>query len=65
MKIMSKQIKEDGSQFLVYVMDSGSSPLACDFATNENKTNVINTLIKRFGNIEHVGEMSYNEYINQ
>lgn len=65
MKIMSKQIKEDGSQFLVYVMDSGNSPLACDFATNENKGDVINTLMGRFGNISIVEEMTYNEYINQ
>jgi hypothetical protein len=65
MKIMLKQIKEDGSKFLVYVMDNGNSPLACDFATNENKGDVINTLTKRFGNIPVVEEMSYNEYINQ
>ena len=65
MKIMSKQINEDGSQFLVYVMDYGNSPLVCDFATNENKSDVINTLSKRFGNISIVEEMSYNEYINQ
>jgi hypothetical protein len=65
MKIMLKQIKEDGSKFLVYVMDNGNSPLACDFATNENKSDVINTLTKRFGNIPVVEEMSYNEYINQ
>lgn len=62
---MSKQIKEDGSQFLVYVMDSGNSPLACDLATNENKGDVINTLMSRFGKISIVEEMTYNEYINQ
>jgi hypothetical protein len=46
-------------------MDYGNSPLVCDFATNENKSDVINTLSNRFGNIPVVEEMSYNEYINQ
>jgi hypothetical protein len=65
MKIVTKEIKENGLQFLVYVMDLVNSPLVCDFATNENKTDVVNTLIERFGNIETIEEMSYNEYLNQ
>jgi hypothetical protein len=65
MKIVTKEIKENGLQFLVYVMDLANSPLVCDFATNENKTDVVNTLIERFGNIETIEEMSYNEYLNQ
>jgi hypothetical protein len=65
MKIVTKEIKENGLQFLVYVMDLTNSPLVCNFATNENKTDVVNTLIERFGNIEKIEEMSYNEYLNQ
>lgn len=65
MKIVTKEIKENGLQFLVYVMDLTNSPLVCNFVTNENKTDVVNILVERFGNIETIEEMSYKEYLNQ
>jgi len=42
-----------------------NSPLICEYATNENKTDVVNKLSNQFGNIAMVEEMTYNEYINQ
>lgn len=65
MKIMLKQINEDATNYLVYVMDLANSPLICEFATNENKTDVVNKLSNQFGNVSIVEEMTYNEYINQ
>lgn len=65
MKIVTKEIKEGGNEYLVYVTDLGGSPLACDYATNDNKNKVIEEFIDRFGEISTFEEMTYNEYINQ
>ena len=65
MKIMLKQINEDATNYLIYVMDFADSPLICEYATNENKRDVVNKLSNQFGNISMVEEMTYNEYINQ
>ena len=65
MKIMSKEINETGSDYLIYVMDDAGSPLKCEYANNENKQNVIDKLITKFGEMVKHEEMTYNEYINQ
>ena len=65
MKIIAKEINEEGTNYLIYVSDLINNPLVCEYATNETKTNVINNLRNQFGNIEIVEEMNYNEYINQ
>ncbi len=65
MKIVKKQIKEDGSKYIVYVTDLGGSPLACEYATNDNMNDVVNQFTNEFGEISIFEEMTYNEYINQ
>jgi hypothetical protein len=64
MKIMTKEIDESG-KYIIYVMDASGSPLKCEYANIENKENVINELITKFGNIVNFEEMTYNDYINQ
>ena len=65
MKILKKAIKEDGSKYIVYITDLGGSPLACEYATNDNIEDVIAQFKNEFGQIVEFEEMTYNEYINQ
>jgi hypothetical protein len=65
MKIITKEIKDGGEKYIIYVTDLGGSPLACDYATNNNKKEVIEQFIEEFGEISIFEEMTYNEYINQ
>lgn len=65
MKLMSKQINETGSNYLIYIMDDAGSPLTCEYANIENKQTVIDELITKFGEISNLEEMTYNDYINQ
>ena len=61
---MAKEIDESG-KYIIYVMDASGSPLKCEYANIENKENVINELIAKFGDIVNFEEMTYNDYINQ
>ena len=65
MRIMSKEINETGSKYIIYVMDDTGSPLKCEYANIENKENVISELITKFGEMIELEEMTYNDYINQ
>jgi hypothetical protein len=65
MKIVKKAIKEDGSKYIVYVTDLVGSPLACEYATDDNMEEIIKQLTNEFGEILEFEEMTYNEYINQ
>jgi hypothetical protein len=65
MRIMSKEINETGSKYIIYVMDDAGSPLKCEYANIENKENVISELITKFGEMIELEEMTYNDYINQ
>ena len=45
MKIVSKEIKPDGSQFIVYLMDETERPLKAKITNKEEKTELINNLL--------------------
>ena len=47
MKIVSKEIKPDGSQFIVYLMDETERPLKAKITNKEEKTELINNLLKK------------------
>lgn len=76
MKILVKQIKEDNSQSIVYLVDQNGNPLLADIVNNEEKDVLVNELLSEYftpddwvNNKEdltkNVVEMSYEEYINQ
>ena len=76
MKILVKQIKEDNSQSIVYLVDQNGNPLLADIVNNEEKDLLVNELLSEYftpddwvNNKEdltkNVVEMSYEEYINQ
>lgn len=65
MKILSKEIDETNGKYIIYVMDDSGSPLKCEYANINNKENVINELLAKFGEMVDFEEMTYNEYINQ
>jgi len=76
MKIVSKEMKSDGSQSIVYLVDDNGNPLKADIVSNSEKKEVINTLLAEYfipddwvnnktDLLEHVEEVSYEEYINQ
>lgn len=76
MKIVSKEMKSDGSQSIVYLVDDNGNPLKADIVSNEEKEIVINDLLSEYFTPEdwvnnksdllnNVEEVSYEEYINQ
>jgi len=76
MKILVKQIKEDNSQSIVYLVDQNGNPLRADIVNEKEKNVLVNELLSEYftpddwvNNKEdlrsNVTEMSYEEYINQ
>tara|TARA_Y100001938_G_C7975782_1_gene371683 strand:- start:317 stop:547 length:231 start_codon:yes stop_codon:yes gene_type:complete len=76
MKILSKEIKEDGSQSIVYLLDENDKPLKASIVDSNEKSKLINELLATYFTPEdwvnnkedllnNVVEMTYNEYINQ
>ena len=76
MKIVSKDIKEDGSQSIVYLVDENGNPLRASIVNPEEKSELINSLLAEHFTpddwvnnkedlLNNVVEMTYNEYINQ
>jgi len=76
MKILVKQIKEDNSQSIVYLVDHNGNPLRADIVNEKEKNVLVNELLSEYftpddwvNNKEdlrsNVTEMSYEEYINQ
>lgn len=76
MKIISKEMKSDGSQSIVYLVDDNGNPLKADIVSDSEKKEVINSLLAEYFTpddwvnnkedlLEHVEEVSYEEYINQ
>ena len=76
MKILSKEIKEDGSQSIVYLLDDNDKPLKASIVNSNEKTKLINDLLathftpedwvnNKEDLLNNVVEMTYNEYINQ
>ena len=76
MKIVSKEIKEDGSQSIVYLIDDNDKPLKASIVNSNDKSKLINDLLathftpedwvnNKEDLLNNVIEMTYNEYINQ
>lgn len=76
MKIVSKEIKEDGSQSIVYLIDDNDKPLKASIVNSNDKSKLINDLLathftpedwvnNKEDLLNNVVEMTYNEYINQ
>jgi len=76
MKIVSKDIKEDGSQSIVYLVDENGNPLKGSIVNSDEKAELINNLLAEYFTpddwvnnkkdlLNNVVEMTYNEYINQ
>jgi len=76
MKIISKDIKADGSQSIVYLVDENGNPLKAEIVNPEGKRNLINNLLSEHFTpedwvnnkenlLDNVVEMTYDEYINQ
>jgi hypothetical protein len=76
MKIVSKEIKEDGSQSIVYLIDDNDNPLKASIVNSNDKSKLINDLLathftpedwvnNKENLLNNVVEMTYNEYINQ
>ena len=76
MKILSKEIKEDGSKSIVYLLDDNDKPLKASIVDSNEKSKLINDLLathftpedwvnNKEDLLNNVVEMTYNEYINQ
>lgn len=76
MKIVSKEIKRDGSQSIIYLVDDNGNPLKADIVSNNEKKGAINNLLAEYfmpddwvnnkvNLLKNVEEVSYEEYINQ
>tara|TARA_B100001175_G_C18880749_1_gene344227 strand:+ start:250 stop:483 length:234 start_codon:yes stop_codon:yes gene_type:complete len=76
MKIISKVIKEDGSQSIVYLVDSNEKALKAEIVDADRKKVLINELLSEYFTPEdwvnnkkdllnNVVEMTYEEYKNQ
>ena len=76
MKIVSKEIKEDGSKSIVYLIDDNDKPLKASIVNSNDKSKLINDLLathftpedwvnNKEDLLNNVIEMTYNEYINQ
>tara|TARA_R110000803_G_scaffold74903_4_gene139075 strand:+ start:7361 stop:7594 length:234 start_codon:yes stop_codon:yes gene_type:complete len=76
MKIISKDIKEDGSQSIVYLVDSNEKALKAEIVDSNRKKILINELLSEYFTPEdwvnnkedllnNVVEMTYEEYKNQ
>ena len=76
MKILVKQIKEDNSQSIVYLVDYNGNPLRADIVNEKEKNILVNELLSEYFTPDdwvnnkkdlrsNVTEMSYEEYITQ
>lgn len=76
MKVVSKEIKNDGSELIIYLIDDNGRPMLAEIVNKVNKNEIINELlIKHFtpndwvNNKEdlsvYVEEITYEDYINQ
>jgi rRNA maturation protein Rpf1 len=76
MKIVSKEIKIDGSQSIVYLVDENGNPLKANIVSQDEKSDLINDLLSEYFTpkdwvnnkknlLNEVEEITYKEYINQ
>ena len=71
-----KDIKEDGSQSIVYLVDENGSALKAEIVSQEDKSQLINDLLSEYFTpedwvnnkeslLQNVEELTYKEYLNQ
>lgn len=76
MKVVSKEIKNDGSELIVYLVNDDGRPISAEIVDKTNKNEIINGLLTKYftpndwvNNKEdlssHVEEIKYEDYINQ
>jgi hypothetical protein len=76
MKIVSKEIKRDGSQSIIYLVDENGNPLKGEIVSHDEKSELINNLLSEHFTpedwvnnkkslLDNVEEITYEEYINQ
>lgn len=76
MKIISKDIKEDGSQSIIYLVDENGTALKAEIVSQEDKSKLINDLLSEYFTpedwvnnkeslLENVEELTYEKYLNQ
>lgn len=76
MKIITKVIKKDESESIVYLVDDNGNPLKASIVSKNEKEETINNLLAEYFTpsdwvnnktnlLEHVEEVSYEEYIKQ
>ena len=76
MRILVKQIKEDNSESIVYLVDQNGNPLKAEIVNKEEKGLLINELLSEYFTPDdwvnnkkelhsNVTEISYQDYINQ
>lgn len=64
MKIQIKEIVEDGSELLVYVLDDNKRPMIANIIPLSEREIEINRIIQEFNITQLVEMIRYNEYIN-
>lgn len=64
MKIVIKEIKQDASTLLVYVMDQNNNPIECHMIDHSEEQTTVNKLSEKY-NTTTEERFDYNQYINQ
>jgi hypothetical protein len=64
MKIVIKEIKQDASTLLVYVMDQNNNPFECHMIDHSEEQTTVNKLSEKY-NTTTKERFDYNQYINQ
>lgn len=64
MKIVIKEIKQDASTLLVYVMNQNNNPIECHMIDHSEEQTTVNKLSEKYNTITEE-RFDYNQYINQ
>lgn len=76
MKIVSKEIKNDGSELIIYLVDDNGRPMLAEIVDKTNKDEIINELLSEYfipkdwvndkeDLSPYVEEITYEDYINK
>jgi hypothetical protein len=76
MKIVSKEIKNDGSELIIYLVDDNGRPILAEIVDKTNKNEIINGLLAEYFTPKdwvndkedlspYVEEITYEDYISQ
>ena len=65
MRIKIKEITEDGSQLLIYLVDDNDKALEANIFHKDEKDSEVQRLIKNNKITDTINQMKYNNYIHQ